>query len=106
MNPTKNDTVDSADAKTAKPASNNTLTVTDNRTGKSYEVPIKNDTIKALDLRQIKADSADFGMMGYDPAFTNTASCTSRISYIDGRQRHPALPRLLHRRFGGAEHLS
>src|ERR1700734_3614603 len=84
MNPTKQETLDAADPKTAKSAGQNTLTITDNRTGKQYEVPIKNETIKALDLRQIKADSADFGLMGYDPAFTNTASCTSRISYIDG----------------------
>jgi citrate synthase len=61
-----------------------TLTVTDNRTGKSYEVPIKNGTIKAMDLRQIKTDAHDFGMMSYDPAFNNTASCVSRITYIDG----------------------
>src|SRR6201984_2220763 len=61
-----------------------TLTVTDNRTGKSYEVPIKNGAIKAVDLRQIKTDPNDFGMMSYDPAFTNTAACISRITYIDG----------------------
>jgi len=61
-----------------------TLTVTDNRTGKSYEVPIKNGAIKAMDLRQIKTDARDFGMMSYDPAFNNTASCISRITYIDG----------------------
>ena len=84
MNPTKQATLDAADSKTAKSAGTNSLTITDNRTGKQYEVPIKNETIKALDLRQMKADPADFGLMGYDPAFTNTASCTSRISYIDG----------------------
>ena len=84
MNPTKQETLDAADSKTAKSAGTNSLTITDNRTGKQYEVPIKNETIKALDLRQMKADPADFGLMGYDPAFTNTASCTSRISYIDG----------------------
>ena len=61
-----------------------TLTVTDNRTGKSYEIPIKHDTIKAMDLRQIKVNAADFGMISYDPAFNNTASCISRITYIDG----------------------
>src|SRR5580692_2804393 len=86
MNPTKQETLDAADSKTAKSAGTNSLTITDNRTGKQYEVPIKNETIKALDLRQMKADPADFGLMGYDPAFTNTASCTSRISYIDGDQ--------------------
>ena len=62
----------------------NTLTITDNRTGKSYEVPIQDETIKASDLRQIKADPADFGLMTYDPAFMNTASCKSTITYIDG----------------------
>lgn len=64
--------------------SQDTLTITDNRTGKSYEVPIQNDTIRAIDLRQIKVNDDDFGMMSYDPAFLNTASCTSRITYIDG----------------------
>jgi len=61
-----------------------TLTITDNRTGKQYEIPIQNDTIRALDLRQIKLNAEDFGMMSYDPAFTNTASCISRITFIDG----------------------
>jgi citrate synthase len=61
-----------------------TLTITDNRTGKSYEIAIKHDTIKAMDLRQIKVNAADFGMISYDPAFNNTASCISRITYIDG----------------------
>jgi citrate synthase len=61
-----------------------TLTITDNRTGQQYEVPIKNDTIHAIDLRAIKVDSSDFGMMSYDPAFSNTASCISKITYIDG----------------------
>jgi citrate synthase len=60
------------------------LSITDNRTGKSYEIPVENGTIKALDLRQIKVDGSDFGLMTYDPAFTNTASCKSRITYIDG----------------------
>jgi citrate synthase len=61
-----------------------TLTVTDNRTGKSYEVPITDGTIRAMDLRQIKTDADDFGLMAYDPAFTNTASCRSAITFIDG----------------------
>jgi len=61
-----------------------TLTVTDNRTGKTYELPIENDTVKAIDLRQIKVKDDDFGMMTYDPAFTNTAHCTSRVTFIDG----------------------
>jgi citrate synthase len=61
-----------------------TLTITDNRTGKSYEVPITHDTIRAMDLRQIKVNPNDFGMMSYDPAFNNTAACISRVTYIDG----------------------
>ncbi|HEX7807207.1 MAG TPA: citrate synthase [Thermoanaerobaculia bacterium] len=61
-----------------------TLTITDNRTGKTYEVPITDDTIKALDLRKIKVADDDFGMMTYDPAFMNTASCRSSITFIDG----------------------
>jgi len=64
--------------------STNTLTVTDNRTGKQYELPIENGTIKAMDLRQIKVADDDFGLMTYDPAFMNTASCKSRITFIDG----------------------
>jgi citrate synthase len=64
--------------------SKNTLSITDNRNGKSYEIPIQDGTIRALDLRQIKLADDDFGMMTYDPAFTNTASCKSRITFIDG----------------------
>jgi citrate synthase len=67
-------------------ASRETLTITDNRTGKQYEVPIQDGTIRAVDLRQIKADEDDFGLMTYDPAFMNTASCRSTITYIDGDQ--------------------
>ena len=62
----------------------NTLTITDNRTSKQYEFPIEQGTIKALDLRKIKVDDDDFGLMTYDPAFMNTASCKSRIAFIDG----------------------
>src|SRR2546423_1820019 len=62
----------------------NTLTITDNRTGKQYEIAIENETIKALDLRQIKVADDDFGLMTYDPAFMNTASTRSRITFIDG----------------------
>ncbi|HEV8266963.1 MAG TPA: citrate/2-methylcitrate synthase, partial [Thermoanaerobaculia bacterium] len=62
----------------------NSLTVTDNRTGKTYELPIEDGTIKAIDLRKIKTSEDDFGLMTYDPAFTNTASCRSAITYIDG----------------------
>ena len=61
-----------------------TISITDNRTGKSYEVPVTHGTIRAVDLRQLKVDPADFGMISYDPAYNNTASCISRITYIDG----------------------
>ncbi len=60
------------------------LTITDNRTGQSYTLPVENGTIRALDLRKIKTGPEDFGLMTYDPAFTNTASCRSAITYIDG----------------------
>ena len=62
----------------------NSLSITDNRTGKSYELPISEGTIKAIDLRQIKTAADDFGLMTYDPAFLNTAACRSAITYIDG----------------------
>lgn len=61
-----------------------TLSVTDNRTGNSYEMEITDGTVKAMDFRQIKVSEEDFGLMTYDPAFTNTASCRSEITYIDG----------------------
>src|SRR5476649_2028611 len=61
-----------------------TLSVVDNRTGKKYELPIQDGTIRAMDLRQIKAAPDDFGLMTYDPAFMNTANCRSSITYIDG----------------------
>ncbi|MBI1960406.1 MAG: citrate synthase [Candidatus Rokubacteria bacterium] len=61
-----------------------TLTITDNRTGKSYEIPIANGAIRAMDLRQMRTGPEDFGLLSYDPAFTNTASCISRITEIDG----------------------
>jgi citrate synthase len=61
-----------------------TLSITDNRTGKSYEVPIENGCIRTMSLRQIKVDDHDFGLMGYDPAFLNTANCRSKITFIDG----------------------
>ena len=61
-----------------------TLTVTDNRTGKTYEIPIEDGAIRAIDLRQIKTGPDDFGLMTYDPAFTNTAACRSKITFIDG----------------------
>jgi citrate synthase len=61
-----------------------TLSVTDNRTGKTYELPITDGTVRAMDLRGIKVSDDDFGLMSYDPAFTNTASTRSEITYIDG----------------------
>jgi citrate synthase len=82
MNPTKSspaaNTVESAGAK------RDTVTVTDNRTGRQVELPITHDTIRAMDLRQFKVQETDFGMMSYDPAYGNTASCTSKITFIDG----------------------
>jgi citrate synthase len=76
-----------APSPTEKPeaaVSKDTLTITDNRNGKTYEVPIQDGTIKAMDLRQIKVAADDFGLMTYDPGFMNTASCKSRITFIDG----------------------
>src|SRR5439155_7228027 len=63
-----------------------TLSVTDNRTGETYEVEITDGTVRAMDFRQIKVSEDDFGLMTYDPAFTNTASCRSAITFIDGDQ--------------------
>jgi citrate synthase len=61
-----------------------TLSVTDNRTGQTYEIEITDGTVRAMDFRQIKVEEDDFGLMTYDPAFTNTAACRSAITYIDG----------------------
>jgi citrate synthase len=61
-----------------------TLSITDNRTGKTYEVPVEDGTIRSMALREIKVDEDDFGLMTYDPAFLNTAACRSAIGYIDG----------------------
>src|SRR5437016_14348400 len=63
---------------------NETLTITDNRTGQTYTIPIYRGTVRAMDLRQIKTAPTDFGLMTYDPAFMNTASCQSAITYLDG----------------------
>ena len=82
MNPGKVETQSATHE--ANRTSRDSLTITDNRTGKSYEVPITDDTIRALDLRQIKVHAGDFGMMSYDPAFNNTALCRSKITFIDG----------------------
>jgi citrate synthase len=60
------------------------LTITDNRTGRTYEIPVAEGTLRATDLRQIKVTDDDFGLMTYDPAFMNTAACRSAITYIDG----------------------
>src|ERR1700676_4141070 len=61
-----------------------TLSIVDNRTGKKYELPIQDGTVRAMDLRQIKTGPEDFGLMTYDPAYMNTANCRSAITYIDG----------------------
>ena len=74
----------SADGAAGVATSTDTLSVTDNRTGRSYEIPIEDGTIRALSLRDIKTDDDDFGLMTYDPAFMNTASCRSAITYLDG----------------------
>ncbi len=66
--------------------SKETLSLIDNRTGKSYEIPIQHGTIRAMDLRQIKISEDDFGLMTYDPAFMNTSSCQSKITFIDGEK--------------------
>ena len=66
--------------------SKDTLTLMDNRTGRNYEIPIQNGTIRSTDLRQIKISEDDFGLMGYDPAFMNTASCQSKITFVDGEK--------------------
>ena len=63
-----------------------TLTITDNRTGRQYEIPVTDDTIRATDLRQIRVNPDDFGMMSYDPAFLNTASCRSAVTFIHGEK--------------------
>jgi len=64
----------------------NSITITDNRTEQKYTLPIEDGTIRAMDLRQIKTGPADFGLLTYDPAFTNTASCRSAITFIDGER--------------------
>jgi citrate synthase len=69
---------------TATAGSKESLTVTDNRTGRTYELPIEDGTVRAMDLRQIKVSEDEFGMLSYDPAFTNTASCRSAVTFIDG----------------------
>jgi citrate synthase len=82
MNPVESTT--QSTVREANRMSRDSLTITDNRNGKTYEVPITDETIRALDLRQIKLNQQDFGMMSYDPAFNNTALCKSKITFIDG----------------------
>ena len=83
MSPTKQEsTTASTENRSTNPR--DTLSITDNRTGRQYEIPVKDDTIRAIDLRQIKVNESDFGLMSYDAAFSNTASCVSKITYIDG----------------------
>jgi citrate synthase len=86
---TKDASVDGAGADGAS------LSVTDNRTGETYELEITDGTVRAMDLRQIKVSEDDFGLMAYDPAFTNTASCRSAITFIDGEEgilQHRGIP--------------
>ena len=75
-----------ADAGGGVATAQDSLTVTDNRTGETYEVPIVDGTVKAMDFRQMKVDERDFGLMTYDPAFMNTAHCRSDICFIDGAE--------------------
>jgi citrate synthase len=75
-----------ADAGNGVGSGTETLTVTDNRTGKTYELPITDGTVRGMDLRQIKVDEDDFGLMSFDPAFTNTAACRSAVTFIDGEK--------------------
>ena len=77
-----------------------TLTITDDRTGKQYKVPIQNGAIPAMELRKIKVSEDDFGLMSYDPAFMNTASCQSKVTFIDGEKGHSAVSRVSHRATG------
>ncbi|MGA8313429.1 MAG: hypothetical protein WB755_25625, partial [Terriglobales bacterium] len=67
-------------------ATSNSLTVIDNRTATTYHLPIEHGTVRAVDLRKIKAGPDDFGLTTYDPAFLNTASCRSSITFIDGER--------------------
>jgi citrate synthase len=80
------DTETQQDGSGVAAAGQETLTVTDNRTGQTYEVPITDGTVRAMDFRQMKTSDDDFGLMTYDPAFTNTASCRSAITYLDGER--------------------
>src|SRR5947199_8967022 len=79
---TETEQQDGAGAATA----NETLTVTDNRTGKQYELPIEDGTIRATELRKIKTHEDDFGLLSYDPSYMATAACRSTITFIDGEK--------------------
>jgi citrate synthase len=84
-----------ADGAVAVEDATDTLSVTDNRTGESFEIEITDGTVRAMDFRQIKVSDDDFGLMTYDPAFTNTASCRSAITFIDGEAgilQHRGIP--------------
>ena len=81
-----------------------TLTITDNRTGQSYTLPIENGTIRAMDLRQIKTGPEDFGLMTYDPGVHEHGVLPERHHLHRWRSRNPALSRISHRRAGGALH--
>ena len=94
---TEQQTQESSEQASADGAGGNgdTLSVTDNRTGKTYELEISDGTVRGMDLRQIKVSEDDFGLMSYDPAFTNTAACRSAITYIDGEAgilQHRGIP--------------
>jgi citrate synthase len=94
---TKNPPVETQEERKAAAAGkpSDTLTITDNRTGETYEVEVSDGTVRAMDLRQIKVSEDDFGLMSYDPAFTNTASCRSEITFIDGEAgilQHRGIP--------------
>src|SRR5574337_1465122 len=65
---------------------NDTLSIVDNRTNLTYTLPVEKGTIRAMDLRQIKTGPEDFGLMSYDPGFMNTASCQSKVTFIDGER--------------------
>ena len=89
------DQSESREAASANGRTRDSLSVTDNRTGKTYHIEIDDGTIRALDLRQIKAGPNDFGLMTYDPGYTNTASCRSAITFIDGEKgvlQHRGIP--------------
>src|SRR5262245_7659028 len=74
------------DTTNTSPTRKNTLTITDNRTGKTWDLPISEGCIRAPELRQVKHHADEFGMMSYDPAYLNTAACRSSVTYLDGER--------------------